>query len=506
MAYSYKTYTASGSTANFTITFPYLSRTHVNVYANGGLLEFGVDYNYMSATVIHFLTGNPTAGTVIRLERDTPVETQFVNYTDGSTLVETDLDNAELQALYLVQELQDQISDINAGVLPVVAGTSNRISVVAAGVPTTYTVDISATYVGQATITTLGTIATGTWSATAIAVNKGGTGLTSYAVGDLLYASASATLAKLADVATGNALISGGVATAPSWGKIALTTHVSGTLAVGNGGTGIAAITVNRIPYASATDTIGTSANLTFNGTLLAVAGNISGTQVAVGTTISTSAQFQIGGSFTGSGQTEGMRFASTLTGVAGANSFGLIFVPNLTEAASGAHGQQTGIYVAPTFTNNAGATTTAVYGINIDTIACGATAPTTAAALRITVPTGGGTNYSILVSSGLAQFNGILEAKGGLLVSGGSFAAGTFYADGAGGIQIGLATGSVYDFVMYKPNGGSAIMRVPTGTTGVQFIGTVQIQTLGAFASGDKYVIVDASGNLHVSSLGPIS
>jgi hypothetical protein len=45
-------------------------------------------------------------------------------------------------------------------------------------------------------------------------------GLPSYAIGDLIYASGSTTLSKLADVATGNALISGGITTAPSWGKI----------------------------------------------------------------------------------------------------------------------------------------------------------------------------------------------------------------------------------------------------------------------------------------------
>jgi hypothetical protein len=72
---------------------------------------------------------------------------------------------------------------------------------------------------------------------TLVAVN-GGTGQTSYAVGDLLYADTTTSLAKLADVATGNALISGGVSTAPTWGKIDLTTTISGTLPVANGGTG----------------------------------------------------------------------------------------------------------------------------------------------------------------------------------------------------------------------------------------------------------------------------
>lgn len=69
-------------------------------------------------------------------------------------------------------------------------------------------------------------------------VYMGGTGLTTYAIGDILYASATQTLSKLADVATGNALISGGVGAAPLYGKIGLTTHVSGVLPVSSGGTG----------------------------------------------------------------------------------------------------------------------------------------------------------------------------------------------------------------------------------------------------------------------------
>jgi len=39
-------------------------------------------------------------------------------------------------------------------------------------------IDIDSAYVGQASITTLGTIGTGTWAATTIAVNRGGTGAT----------------------------------------------------------------------------------------------------------------------------------------------------------------------------------------------------------------------------------------------------------------------------------------------------------------------------------------
>lgn len=121
-----------------------------------------------------------------------------------------------------------------------ITGTSNRITITDGnGVAGNPTIDISSSYVGQNTITTLGTITTGVWTGTAIAAANGGTGQTSYAVGDLIYASGATTLAKLADVATGNALISGGVGVAPSWGKIGLTTHVSGILPSANGGTGV---------------------------------------------------------------------------------------------------------------------------------------------------------------------------------------------------------------------------------------------------------------------------
>lgn len=61
-------------------------------------------------------------------------------------------------------------------------GTTNRITVTNGnGVNGDPTVDISAAYVGQTTITTLGTIATGTWSGTAIAITDGGTGATTAA-------------------------------------------------------------------------------------------------------------------------------------------------------------------------------------------------------------------------------------------------------------------------------------------------------------------------------------
>ena len=86
-----------------------------------------------------------------------------------------------------------------------------------------------------------------TLAGTLVAAN-GGTGQSSYTIGDILYASTSTDLSKLAGVATGNALISGGVGVAPSWNKIGLSTHVSGNLPVANldGGTNASSSTYWR--------------------------------------------------------------------------------------------------------------------------------------------------------------------------------------------------------------------------------------------------------------------
>lgn len=72
-----------------------------------------------------------------------------------------------------------------------IVGTSNRITI------NSDSIDISASYVGQTSITTLGTIGTGTWQGTAVAVAYGGTGATS--------ASSARTNLGLGTIATQNA-------------------------------------------------------------------------------------------------------------------------------------------------------------------------------------------------------------------------------------------------------------------------------------------------------------
>jgi len=114
------------------------------------------------------------------------------------------------------------ITSATANVISV-SGTSDRITVS----PTSgnCVVDIAATYVGQTSITTLGTIGTGTWNGSVIAEAYGGTNQSNYTLGDTLYSSASNTLSKLSGNTTsakqylsqtGNGVISA----APSWATI----------------------------------------------------------------------------------------------------------------------------------------------------------------------------------------------------------------------------------------------------------------------------------------------
>jgi hypothetical protein len=95
-----------------------------------------------------------------------------------------------------------------------VGGTANRISIAADSV------DIASTYIGQTSITTLGIVGAGTWSANTILANRGGTGQTTYTPGDILYADTASTLSKLPAGTVSLPLLSGGAGVAPLYGQI----------------------------------------------------------------------------------------------------------------------------------------------------------------------------------------------------------------------------------------------------------------------------------------------
>jgi hypothetical protein len=106
------------------------------------------------------------------------------------------------------------------------------------------------TWAGSTNITTLGTIATGTWSATTIAVNKGGTGQTSYTDGQLLIGNTTSnTLTKSTLTAGTSVDITNGN------GSITIGHADTSTLTGAQGSNGIASITVDGLGHVTAVTT-----------------------------------------------------------------------------------------------------------------------------------------------------------------------------------------------------------------------------------------------------------
>ncbi len=108
-----------------------------------------------------------------------------------------------------------------------VGGTLNRIAVTGT---TSVQVNISTNYVGQTTIDTLGTVTTGTWEASTIEVDNGGTGRTSATAYSVICGgtTSTGTLQSVVSVGTsGQVLTSNGAGALPTWQTAAAGTVTS---------------------------------------------------------------------------------------------------------------------------------------------------------------------------------------------------------------------------------------------------------------------------------------
>lgn len=187
--------------------------------------------------------------------------------------------------------------------------TTNASNITSGTLPTAR---LSGSYTG---ITGVGTLAAGTWNASTIGVGYGGTGLTTYTAGDLIYASGTSTLATIAAGTNGYVLtMSAGVPTwtansnvssfsagttgfTPSTGTSGAVT-LAGTLNVANGGTGATTLTgyvkgsgtsaftaASTIPN---TDVSGLGTMSTQNASSVAITGgSINGTSLGASTAAS---------------------------------------------------------------------------------------------------------------------------------------------------------------------------------------------------------------------------
>lgn len=103
MAITSNTYTGNGTNKLFSITFPYLDTSDINVYLNGVLQTITTQYTFANATTVEFVTA-PSNGASILLDRSTDDTALQATFFPGSSIKADDLNFNFDQVLYLAQE------------------------------------------------------------------------------------------------------------------------------------------------------------------------------------------------------------------------------------------------------------------------------------------------------------------------------------------------------------------------------------------------------------------
>ena len=124
-------YVADGSTNQFQIPFTYISQSHVVVTVN----DTAATITFINATTVN-IAATPASGAKVRIKRVTPA-TALVDFTDGSTLFEADLDLAHQQNRLIAEESRERADnaiatlDANISNINAVAANSTNITTVA---------------------------------------------------------------------------------------------------------------------------------------------------------------------------------------------------------------------------------------------------------------------------------------------------------------------------------------------------------------------------------------
>jgi hypothetical protein len=127
MATTSNTYTANGTNKLFSITFPYLDTSDINVYLNGVLQTITTQYSFANATTVEFVTA-PANGAVVLLDRSTDDTALQATFFPGSSIKADDLNFNFDQVLYLAQETANSAANQSTAGLQAQITAANNTS------------------------------------------------------------------------------------------------------------------------------------------------------------------------------------------------------------------------------------------------------------------------------------------------------------------------------------------------------------------------------------------
>jgi hypothetical protein len=147
LALTYVQTPGNGTNRLFSVPFPFIVRAHVRVYlgynvaaGTGAELVDGTGFTWLSDTQIQ-TTVAPAVGAVLTVIRKTPITEQLVVWASGSPPTPAELNTADLQNLYVIQELLDNVKNAtyatSAGTAGYATTAGNATSAGTAGYATT---------------------------------------------------------------------------------------------------------------------------------------------------------------------------------------------------------------------------------------------------------------------------------------------------------------------------------------------------------------------------------
>ena len=119
-----QSYDGNNSNTKFNITFPFLKDTHIGVSV-GGITQTVTTHYSISGTEVTFVTAPPVGTENVKIYRNTPITAAEHDYSAGSAIRASSLNDNQKQALYAIEEAK--LVTVTSG--GITTGSKNDVTV-----------------------------------------------------------------------------------------------------------------------------------------------------------------------------------------------------------------------------------------------------------------------------------------------------------------------------------------------------------------------------------------